>query len=1028
MSKQLIDLHVHTMYSLLDSNIRPKDLVQKLKDLGKAAIAITDHGNVHASTYMYKLLKQNGIKFIYGCEMYVCDDMQVKDSNNRYSHLLVLASSEQGRLNLNKLISASNIDGFYYKPRIDFKTLKQHKEGLIVLSACMGGEISKAILDKRYDVAKEIALKYKGEFEDDYYLEFQSHSDETQQFLNRQIVDLAKELNIDYVVTTDAHYLTQADQKYHSIFVQIGQAREVGETYNDCYIQTKDDVMKICKSTTMEENAIAIANTHIIADKCNVDIPLSAPVIPHVEIPHGYDSELDYLKQLCLDGWIKRRIDQLSLEKREEYKARLGYEMNAIAKMGFEGYYLLVHSYANIVKRRGIARGSGGGSLVAYLINIVDINPVKYGLYFERFIDVGAIERLEKGEITLQDVKIPDFDLDFGREDREIIVEALIEKYGRNKVTDLGVLQYIWAKGAIKDIGKVLGIPFDITNEMTKNLDQETIEEALELGLLSEYEDEYPELFDYAQHLSGLPKSFSIHSCGKVISMRDIDYYAPISINNGSYVMQGDMHDAESLGLVKIDVLGLRTVDIIYDTLDMIGKDYDYIDPSILDFEDRKVLGEFAKGNSITIFQFESFGMRDTLKKMQVSSLDDLGAANALYRPGSMQYIDLYVDRKSGAEKVEYLHPDLISILEVTYGIIVFQEQLIEVGQLAGMNNPDLLRQATGKKDLQLMAQVEPDLREGLYGRGWTELQVDTLWVDMVEFAKYSFNKSHSYAYAIIAYICQYLKIYHPTEYMCAVLNSYEGKIEAISKVLQEAKRMGIKIEFDYRHMQGLCHVRNGAIYYGSATIKGNNSETAEIIQQYQNIPYHYFVDLLQNIEEDHGLNKKIEILVDLGYFNSFYNTGKCATLYGEFTGGKHRYKRTHVEKTKIKRIEELRKLEEGLPNEKTNIKQTIKTEAEVLGVPLSTEPQLSFDYYMVIEFKTYNNKNRPYIMLYQLRTGKYVKTKVTDSKFFAMNKFELFDILHIRQFDTQKKSRQVNGKWQKTDEDEEVLTTWQVF
>lgn len=1028
--KQLIDLHVHTMYSLLDSNNRPEEIVKRLKELKKPSVAITDHGNVYASTYMYKLLKKNDIKYLYGCELYICNDIKVKDKSNRYYHLIAIAMNEQGRLNLNKLISISNIDGFYYKPRIDFELLKQYKEGLIILSACMAGEISRLLMNDDYDKAKETALKYKKEFGDNYYLEYQSHTETTQQQLNRQIVDLAKELDINYVVTTDAHYLKKESQEYHSIFVQIGQEREVGETYNDCYFQTSEDVLEICKSTTEEENLIAIENTHKIANKCNVDIPLSSPIIPHVDIPKGFKNEIEYLQHLCVKGWKYRNINNRYKEKIQEYKDRLKYEMNAIDKMGFAGYFLLVYSYITLVERRGIARGSAGGSLVAYLLNIVDIDPIRYGLYFERFIDVGAIEKLEKGEITLQDVKIPDVDSDTSSTARETIIEFLISKYGRDRVVSLGTFQFIWAKGAIKDIGRVLDIPFEVTNEMTKKLDKETIEDALDLGLLDEYKADYPKLFEYAQQLAGLPKSFSRHACGKVISMKDIEYYFPINVNSddGDYVIQGDMNDAENLGLVKVDLLGLRTVDVIYDTLEMIGKDYEYIKPDILDFEDKKVLAEFAKGNSKNIFQFESYGMRDTLKKMKVSGLDDLGIANALYRPGSMQFIDLYVSRKHGLESVEYIHQDLEEILSVTYGIIVFQEQLIEIGRLAGMNNPDLLRQATAKKKPELMAIVEPELREGLYKRGWSKPQVDELWNVILEFARYSFNKSHSYAYAIMAYICMYLKVYHPVEYMCAVLNSYQGDAKKIKEVLPEIRRLNINIKFDYKICKALSIVKDSKIYYGVGLIKESGMSAGDYIIPFQNKQYNYFIELLRDMEDSFKLNKKIQVMVKLGYFNSFYNTGKCLEIYEEFTNGKFRYKKDHKDGTKEKRFAELLKIEQSMGDITDNLKEKIKTETEFLNVPVSIEPKLSEMYYIVIDFKTYNSKNKPYIMLYQLATGEYVKTKVVDGRFYSRNSFKLFDILKIDEFQTQKKSKQVNGEWQKTDEDEQVLSEWQVF
>ena len=399
-------IHIHTKYSLLDAIIELEDLVKKLVKQGDTALCVTEHGNVYSNVEVYKLCKQYGIKYLYGCEMYICNDVTVKSKENKYNHLVVIAKNETGRINLNKLVSKSNKYKYYGKPRIDFEMLKQHKEGLIVLSACMAGQVQRALINDDVHLAEKIALTYKSEFGDDYYLEYQSHSEITQQSLNRQIVDLAKRLDIKYVVTTDAHYLNKDDQKYHNIFVQIGQAREVGETYNDCFVQSDSEIMQICQSTTPEENRIALQTTEEIADKCNVELPLSAPIMPHIEVPTDYKSEINYLKHLCLQGWYSKKINLKP--NKEEYKHRLGYEMDVIEKMGFEGYYLFVWSYANSVKRRGIARGSGGGSLVAYLANIVDIDPIEYGLYFERFIDVGALELLKEGKITKKELKIPD--------------------------------------------------------------------------------------------------------------------------------------------------------------------------------------------------------------------------------------------------------------------------------------------------------------------------------------------------------------------------------------------------------------------------------------------------------------------------------------------------------------------------------------------------------------------------------------------------------------------------------------------
>lgn len=399
-------LHIHTKYSLLDSIIEPEQLVKKLVEQGETALCVTEHGNVYSNVEVYKLCKQYGIKYLYGCEMYICEDVEIKDKSSKYNHLVVIAKNETGRLNLNRLVSESCKYKYYGRPRIDFKMLQRYSEGLIVLSACMAGEVQRAIADGHMALAKTIAKEYQKLFGEDYYLEYQSHSEPMQQMLNRKVVDLANELGIKYVVTTDAHYLNKEDQKYHNIFVQIGQAREAGEVYNDCFVQTDEEILEICKSTTKEENLLAIQNTNEIADKCNVELPLSAPIMPHEEIPSQFNNEIDYLKYLCVQGWKDKKINQKP--NKQVYKERLGYEMSVIEQMGFEGYYLFVHGYANSVKRRGIARGSGGGSLVAYLSNIVDIDPIEYGLFFERFIDVGALELLREGKITKKELKVPD--------------------------------------------------------------------------------------------------------------------------------------------------------------------------------------------------------------------------------------------------------------------------------------------------------------------------------------------------------------------------------------------------------------------------------------------------------------------------------------------------------------------------------------------------------------------------------------------------------------------------------------------
>lgn len=1063
-------IHVHTKYSLLDAIIEPEELVKKCVQQGDKALCVTEHGNVYSNVELYKLCKQYGIKYLYGCEMYICDDVNIRDKNNRYHHLVVIAKNEIGRLNLNKLVSESCKYKYYGKPRIDFEMLKSHKEGLIVCSACMGGEVQRLIVEKNYQNVITVVKKYKEVFGDDYYLEYQSHSEPTQQMLNKAIVELGKKLGIKYIVTTDAHYLNKDDQKYHSIFVQIGQTREVGETYNDCYVQSDEEILEICKSTSREDNLIALKNTEEIADKCNVEIPLSAPIMPHIDVPSNFDSEISYLKHLCIEGWKDKKI-HLKPNK-EEYKERLAYEMNSIEKMGFEGYFLLVHSYCNSVKRRGIARGSAGGSLVCYLANITDIDPLEYGLYFERFIDVGALDLLAQGKITKKELKIPDVDSDFGKADREKVLDYVIEQYGKERVVSLGSFQYIWAKGAIKDIGRVLGIPFDITNTMTSQLDKETIQEVIELGLLDKYKEQYPELFQYAERLAGLPKSFSAHPCGKVIAMDEVTYYNATDVNDdGLVILQGDMHVADDLGLIKADFLGLRTVDVIYDTLDMINKDYQYIAPHNIDFKDEKVWDNFRNGFTSGIFQFESSGMKDTLKKIDCSNIDDLATANALFRPGSLKFIDNYANRKKGTEEITYIHEDLIPILKNSYGIIVFQEQLIEIGRLAKLSNPDKLRKATGKKNPKLLAEIQPELYKGLSNRGWTQEQLDSLWETMLDFAKYSFNKSHAAAYAIIAYICMYLKTYHPREFISSWINSVSNKTEKVAECVEEANRIGIKIYLgNYTNCSPITKVYKNGIMVGTNTIKYCNSQIAEELLALSVNKYNSFINLLDDIGKTSINSRQLNALIGLNFFSNYgknkyllnvvnlYNGIKekpkgakspktvlpslrtCSeikkdkieqyTQYGltEYLIQKYSGKETAKKYSQIDNIGLLNELINRLPNESMSIQEYVKFEKEYLQYVTYTNENVADFYYIVVNYKTHKDETKPYLTLKNIKTGEEKKTRIKQGKIYRENPFGEFSILRVNEFVPKPKSKLVNGEWtESTDEMEDILVEYEV-
>lgn len=1022
----MVDLHVHTCKSLLDSTIKLEELVIRSKELNRKALCVTEHGNLYSSIELYKLCQQYGLKYVMGCEIYITPQHpSIKNKENKYSHLIVIAKNEVGRLNLIKLVSEGNKYKYYGKPRVDYDMLLKYKDGLIVSAACLGGEIQRAIIDNNIDMAKEIAIKYKRDFKEDYYLELQSHRDDVQRIVNRKIIEIANELNIKYIITSDAHYLTEADKKYHNIFVQIGQAREAGEFYTDCFIQTEEEIYKFCDNMTIDEIKFAIDNTDEIAEKCNVNIPLSAPIMPHINIPQQFKDEMEYLKWLCVQGFKTKKINKLSKEKQKEYLDRLKYELSTIREMGFEGYYLLVESYANSVRRRGIARGSGGGSLVAYLTNIVDIDPIKYGLYFERFLDVGALELLKNGVITKSQLKIPDVDLDFGKKDRDDIMNNIINKYGSDRVVALGSFQYIWAKGAIKDIGKVLNIPFEITNKITKNLSEESIEEALELGLLDEYRNEYPELFIYAEKLAGLPKAFSMHPCGKVIAMKELTYYNAVEISDdGELILQGDMHTAEDLGLVKIDILGLRTVDVIYDVLDMINKDYDYIAPHNLNFNDSNVLENFRNGFTDGIFQFESEGMKKTLKDIEVSELNDLFVANALYRPGSMKFIENYALRKKGLEEYEFLHPDLEKILGNTFGIIVFQEQLIEIGRLAKLTNPDELRKATAKKNEKLLAKLKPELYDGLKRRGWTIQQLDTLWDIMLDFAKYSFNLSHSAAYAIIAYICMYLKTYHPKEFICAWINSYGGKLDKLAVCKREADRLGIKLKTgNWREIDGLCVVKEDYIKLGTLIIKYCNTGIASELSNLSSNEYKSFVDLIQDIKLHTTINnRQLKILTKLNLFNDFGNNKKLLSVVEQYE--KRLNNKNLKESTIKKRLIELNEFETQQEDESLSAKCQIASERENMGFESSIYSKLPNNIYIVTEI---DDKYTPKLRMYNLSNGGVLNVKC-NKKDINLNPFGEFSVIAIQEIIKRNKNKLVDGEWIRTEEKEQFLTKWKVI
>ena len=881
--------------------------MERLQEIGQTAVAITDHGNMYAGVSIYKLCKDAGIKYIHGIEFYICDNAKERDNSSRYYHLLALCKNEQGRQNLNKLVSISNLpENFYYKPRIDFEILKEYKDGLIICSACMAGEISKFLMKGDYGEAKRRALLYKAEFKEDYFLEIQAHRDEEQIALNQQIVALASECDIPIVVTTDAHYVKEDDRPYQNIYAFSGKYKEDGEGYIDCFVQSEDEVRQRLSYLDKKIVDDAIRNTDLIAENCNVELPLSAPIMPEITTPPEFDINESWLRAVCEQGCRDKlgfdintledvTTPRFTMEEKESYKARYEYEFDSLRRMGFIDYILLVYSYSNVGKRRGKGRGSGGGSIINYFSNITDIDPIEHDLFFERFVDVSALDALEKGEITAKELKIPDIDLDFSGRDCEKVLLWLKEKYGNDCVASIGRFGSNYTKGTIRDIGKVMGFDLATTDMIAKAFGEtqiEDIDRLVEVGekipeslqAAYEYTIKYPKLFEYVRKLSGLPKSFGLHPCGKVISTNYLDYYLPSCYDaNGVRFLQGDMHDVEDVGLVKVDILGLRTLDHEYDALELSGESEEFINAK-QEYNDDKVWEIFRKGDTTGIFQFSSQGMRNTLKKMEASSIDELSIANALFRPGAMAHIDEYCDRKKGLEEVTYYHPDLEPILKNTYGIIVFQEQLIQIARLAKMRNPDILRKMVGKKSASLIPIVKPELHDGLVARGWTEEQFNELWDVILASCSYMFNKSHSSAYAILAYMTAKEKAYYPAEFFAGLLSSYIGESGFVKdhseEIFEDIAKHRIQYEaLSFRNDHRRCSVKDGKIVYAIPLIKGMNESTADILYKNKDFTGDYFCDLLMDLYDDGLRSATLTTLISLGFFSEFGNSVKLKRI-----------------------------------------------------------------------------------------------------------------------------------------------------
>ena len=888
MSK-FVHLHVHSEYSLLDGANRIKDLPVRAKELGMDAMALTDHGVMYGAVDFYKECKKNGIKPIIGCEVYVAPRSRFDKEpgiDNDYSHLILLAKNKKGYENLIKLVSIGFIEGFYYKPRIDNEVLEKYSEGIIALSACLAGAINKQILKNNMEEAEKIALWFKKVFKEDYYLEIQNNGLREQVMVNQKLIELSKKLDIPLVATNDSHYLRKEDAYNHEVLLCIQTGKKMKDEdrmrfeTDELYIKSQEEMIEYFKNIPE-----AIENTVKIAEKCNFDFEFGVTKLPNYEVPPSFPTHADYFKKLCSDG-IKNRYGE---NPSKEVMDRLNYEISIIEKMGYVDYYLIVWDFINYAKSQNISvgpgRGSGAGSIAAYAIGITDIDPIRYNLLFERFLNP---ER----------VSMPDFDVDFCYERRQEVIDYVARKYGEDHVSQIITFGTMSARMVIRDVGRVLDVPYAEVDSLAKMIPMElhiTIKKAMEqnIELREKYEnnDEIRKLLDISMALEGMPRQASTHACGVVITKNPVDTYVPLYVRDGVISTQYIMTTLEELGLLKMDFLGLRTLTVISDAKKMIKKDRG-IDVEIdKNMDDPNVYKLWAEGKTSGIFQFESAGMTNFMKELKPDGLEDIIAGVSLYRPGPMDQIPRYIRNKLHPDNVEYTHPALEPILNVTYGCMVYQEQVMQiVRELAGysLGRADLVRRAMGKKKLDVMAKERENfihgqtdengniIIPGCVRNGIDEKSANKIFDEMAEFAKYAFNKSHAAAYAVVSYQTAYLKRYYPEEFMAATLNSFLGNLDKVPEYIDECKRLGIEIlKPDINKSFTKFTVDNKKIRFGLGSIKnvGISAVDSIVAEREKNGEYKSFTDFCERIKNE-SINKKcIECLIKSGAFDEFNQT-----------------------------------------------------------------------------------------------------------------------------------------------------------
>ena len=953
-------LHVHTEYSLLDGSNKIKEYVNRVKELGMTAAAITDHGVMFGVIEFYRAARATGINPVLGCEVYVApgsrfDKESVGRDEDRYYHLVLLAENNTGYSNLMKIVSRGFTEGYYYKPRVDYEVLEQYHEGIIALSACLAGEVQKNLLRGLYDEGRKAALRYEKIFgKGNFFLELQDHGIPEQSIVNQQLLRLAEETGIELVATNDVHYTYAEDEKPHDILLCLQTGKKLADEDRmryeggQYYVKSKEEMAALFPYALQ-----ALENTQKIADRCHVEIEFGVTKLPKFDVPDGFTS-WEYLNKLCFDGLEKRYG-----EPGQELVDRLNYELGVIKNMGYVDYFLIVWDFIHFARENGImvgpGRGSAAGSIVAYTLGITNIDPIRYQLLFERFLNP---ER----------VSMPDIDVDFCFERRQEVIDYVVRKYGKDQVAQIVTFGTLQARGVIRDVGRVMDLPYAFVDSISKMVPKElniTLDKALKMNPeLKKLYDENPqvkELIDMSKRLEGLPRHTSMHAAGVVICQKNVDEFVPLALGaDNTVITQFTMTTLEELGLLKMDFLGLRTLTVIQDAINLVEESTgERIIPEELDYNDPAVMELLGSGKTDGVFQLESAGMKSFMKELKPQSLEDIIAGISLYRPGPMDFIPQYIKGKNHPELITYDCPQLEPILEPTYGCIVYQEQVMQiVRDLAGytLGRSDLLRRAMSKKKADVMQRERQNFVygnpeenvPGCVANGISEEIANKIYNEMIDFAKYAFNKSHAAAYAVVAYQTAYLKYYHPVEYMAALMTSVIDNPGKVAEYIYSCRQMGIKIlPPDINRGVGNFSVDNGNIRYGLAAIKSIGRPVIESIIEERKLRGEFknlkdFIERLSNKE----VNKRtVENFIKSGAFDSLKGTRKQLMMIYirvmDQVNQEKKYSMTgQMSLFDIVDEEQKKEFEITLPDVGEYQKETLLAfEKEVLGVYLSGHP-----------------------------------------------------------------------------------------